>query len=41
MASGSGQSAFDPYDLSGNYEEYLMPENVAGMAPGWCDCIAQ
>ena len=29
MASGSGQSSFDPYDLSSNDEEYLTPNNVA------------
>jgi len=28
-ASGSYQSSFDPYDLSSNDEEYLMPNNVA------------
>jgi hypothetical protein len=33
MASGSCQSSFDPYDLSSNDEEYLMPNNVAEMTP--------
>jgi len=33
MASGSGQSCFDPYDMSSNDEEYLTPENVAEMTP--------
>jgi len=28
-ASGSGKSAFDPYDLSSDDDEYLMPKNVA------------
>jgi len=32
-ASGSGQSSLDPYDLSSNDEEYLMPNNVAGTTP--------
>jgi len=38
--SGSGQSSFDPYYLSSNYEEYLTPENVAEMTPGRSDCAA-
>jgi hypothetical protein len=29
MASRSGQSSYDPYDLSRNENEYLMPTNVA------------
>jgi len=33
-ASRSCQSSFDPYDLSSDDEEYLMPNNVAGMTPG-------
>jgi len=39
-ASGSGQSSFDPYDLSGNVEEYLTANNVAGIAPGQNDSAA-
>ena len=31
---GSCQSSFDPYDLSSNDEEYLMPDNVAETTPG-------
>jgi len=34
MASGSYQSSFDPYDLSSDDEEYLMPNNVAETTPG-------
>jgi len=36
-ASGSYQSAFDPYDLSSDDEEYLMPINVAETTPGRSD----
>ena len=35
--SGSYQSSFDPYDLSSDDEEYLTPNNVAGMTPGRSD----
>jgi hypothetical protein len=41
MASGSGQSSYDPYDLSSNDEEYLMPNNVAEMTPGRSDRVAR
>jgi len=34
MASRSGQSYYDQYDLSSDVEEYLMPKNVAEMTPG-------
>jgi len=34
MASGSGQSCHDLYDLSSDDHEYLMPTNVAGTTPG-------
>jgi hypothetical protein len=34
MASRSGQSSYDPYDLSRNEDEYLMPTNVAEMTLG-------
>ena len=33
-ASGSGESSFDPYDVSSDDEEYLTPDNVAEMTPG-------
>jgi hypothetical protein len=33
-ASRSCQSSVDPYDLSSDDEEYLMPNNVAGTIPG-------
>jgi len=39
-ASGSGQSSFDWYDLSSDDEEYLLPNNVAEMTPGWRDRAA-
>jgi hypothetical protein len=38
MTSGSGQSSDDPYDLSSDDDEYLMPRNVAEMTPGCSDC---
>jgi len=41
MASRSGQSAYDPYDLSSDDEEYIMPDNVAETTPGRCDCVAR
>jgi hypothetical protein len=33
MASRSGQSSYDPYDLSSDHEEYVMPNNVAETTP--------
>jgi hypothetical protein len=36
-ASGSYQSSFDPYHLSSDGEEYLMPNNVAEMTHGRSD----
>jgi len=39
-ASGSGQSSFDPYDLSSDDEEYLMPNNVAETRPRRSDHAA-
>jgi len=33
MASRSGQSSYDPYDLSSDDKEYLMPNNVAETTP--------
>jgi hypothetical protein len=35
--SGSGQSSFDPYNLSRDDEEYLMPNKVAETTPGQRD----
>jgi len=40
-ASGSYQSSFDPYDLSSDDEEYITPNNVAGMTPGRSDRAAR
>ena len=34
MASGSGQSSFDPYDLCSDVEQSITPTNVAEMMPG-------
>jgi len=41
MASKSGQSLYDPYDLSSDDGEYLMPNNVADTTPGRSDCTAR
>jgi len=41
MASRSGQTSYDPYDSSSNDGEYLMPNNVAKMTPGWSNCAAR
>jgi len=41
MAFESGQFAHDPYDLSSDDEEYLMPNNVAEMTPGLSDRAAR
>jgi len=41
MASRSGQSSYDSYDLSGDDEEYLMPYNVAETTPGRSDRAAR
>jgi len=41
MASGSGQSFYQPYDLASNDAEYLMLNNVAGITPGWSDHAAR
>jgi hypothetical protein len=40
IASGSGQSSFDPYDLSSDDDAYLIPKNVAEMTPRYSDCTA-
>jgi hypothetical protein len=34
MASRSGQSSYDPYDMSSDDEQNLMPNNVAEIPPG-------
>jgi hypothetical protein len=39
--SRSCQSSFDPYDLSSDDEEYLMPNNVAETTPGRSDRAAR
>jgi len=41
MASTYGQSSYDPYDLSSDDEEYLMPNNVAETTPGQSDRAAR
>jgi len=41
MASKSGQSCHDQYDLSSDDEEYLMPNNVAETTPGRRDHAAR
>jgi len=38
--SQSGQSSFDPYDLSSSDEEYLTPKNWVETTPGRCDRAA-
>jgi hypothetical protein len=35
--SGSGQSSFDPSDLSSDGDEYFPPKTVSGMTPGRSD----
>jgi hypothetical protein len=34
MSSRSGQSSYNPYKLSSDDEEYIMPKNVAEEMPG-------
>jgi len=41
MVSKSGQSSYDPYDLSSDDGEYLMPDNVAETTPGRSDRAAR
>jgi hypothetical protein len=41
MGSRSGQSSYDPYDLSSDDKEYLMPTNVAETTPGRSDHAAR
>jgi len=40
MDSSSVQSSYDPYDLSSDDEEYIMPNNAAKMTAGWSDRAA-
>jgi hypothetical protein len=40
MDSRSGQSSYDPYDLSSGDNKYLIPTNVAETTPGRCDRAA-
>jgi len=37
--SGYCQSSFDPYDLYSDDEEYLTPNNVTVMTPGWSNRV--
>jgi hypothetical protein len=41
MPSRSGQSSYDPYNLSSDDDEYLMPTNVAETTPGRSDRAAR
>jgi hypothetical protein len=41
MASRSGQSSYNPYDLSSDDDKYLMPTNVAETTPGRSDRVAR
>jgi hypothetical protein len=41
MPARSGQSSYDPYDLSCNDEEYVMPNNVAESTHGQRDRAAR
>jgi hypothetical protein len=40
-ASRSGQLSYDPYNLSSDDDEYIMPTNVAKMTPGRSDRAAR
>jgi len=40
IASGYGQSCFDPFDLFSDDEEYITIKNVAAMRPGQSNCAA-
>ena len=40
MDPGYGEFFSDPYNLSSDHEEYLMPDDVAEATPGWRDCPA-
>jgi hypothetical protein len=41
MASRSGQSSYDHYDLSSNDDEYLMHNHLGEMTPGRSDPAAR
>jgi len=41
MASSTGQSSYDLYDLSSDDEEYSMPNTVAETTPGYSDRAAR
>jgi hypothetical protein len=41
MASRSGYSSYDPYDLASYDEEYLWPDDVAETTPGRSDRAAR
>jgi len=41
MAASSGQSSFDPYDLSSNDEKNWTPKNVAESLPAQSDHTAR
>jgi len=41
MASKSGQSSYDPNDLSCDVEEYWIPEDVGETTPGRSDHVAR
>jgi len=41
MASGFCQLSFDPYEVTSDDEEYLMPINVAETTPGLSNHIAR
>jgi len=41
MPSRSGESAYDPDDLTSDDDEYIMPNNVAETTPGRSDCAAR
>jgi len=40
IVSQSGQSGYDPYDLSSDDDGHLMPTSVAKTPPGQSDCAA-
>jgi hypothetical protein len=41
MAARSAQYSYDPYNLSNDDDEYLMPTNVGKMTPGQSDHAAR
>jgi len=40
MASRSGQSSYNAYDMSSNDDEYLLPKSVTEMTSGWSNRAA-